>query len=67
MQNLKMFSLCLYPRHHSIIKQFKYIPVGLAIMNLMIIGLKIIQEIIFQRKIHIMENTLFIIGYGKII
>tara|TARA_Y100000768_G_C23955467_1_gene672526 strand:- start:691 stop:1485 length:795 start_codon:yes stop_codon:yes gene_type:complete len=30
MQNLKMFSLCLYPRHHSIIKQFKYIPVGLG-------------------------------------
>ena len=33
MQNLKMFSLCLFPRHYSIIKKFNYIPVGLGKSN----------------------------------
>lgn len=30
MQNLNMYSLCLYPRHYTKIKDFNYIPVGLG-------------------------------------
>ena len=30
MENLKMFALCLYPRHLTDIKNLKYIPVGLG-------------------------------------
>ena len=33
MENLKMFSLCLYPRHFSLIKKLNYIPVGLGKNN----------------------------------
>ena len=34
MENLNMYSLCLYPRHYSKIKDLNYIPVGLGKMNL---------------------------------
>ena len=60
-----MFSLCLYPRHHSIIKQFKYIPVGLGNNEFDDNWLKDNTEIIFKKNPYYGEYT-FIIGYGKI-
>ena len=49
------------------INSLGYIPVGLG-ENIISLNLKLIKMVkIFQIKIHIMVNILFIIGYGKII
>ena len=67
MKNISFFCLTLNPENEQLIKNLSYIPVGL--------GKKIFQSTVYQTKmekisqikIHFMENTLFITGFGKII
>ena len=53
--------------HLKKIKMLGYTPVGLEKVISLVNGLQIKTERQFQKKIHFMENTLFIIGFGKII
>ena len=50
MQYLKMFALCLYPRHYDDIKKLNYVPVGLGEKNFQINGYQTEQVKISLKK-----------------
>ena len=66
MKNLSMFCLSLHDSHLSNLKKINYIPVGLGENFFSDNWLRDNVVKIFQIKINIMENILFIIGFGKI-
>ena len=67
MMNLKCFVLLWNQIILNFIKDLNYTPVVLGDNNFLKKLLVINKEIVSLLKINIMENTLSIIGYGKII
>ena len=67
MTNLKMFCLTMLPEHGELINKLNYHPVGLGDKKFTNYFLQIRMVKIYHIKIHIMENILFVIGFGKII
>ena len=64
---MKVFCIDINNSNYNKIKELNYIPVGLGQDNFDKIGLETTLVLISRTKIHIMENTLFITCYGKII
>ena len=65
--SLEMFCLTLEPEHLDFIKSLKYTPVGLGRKKFPDDCISDNTGENISEKISIMENILFIIGYGKII
>ena len=66
MKNLQMFCLTLNEKHLNKIQLLNYTPVGLGETDLAVNGFQTSPVKQFIKKIHFMESTLFIIGFGKL-
>ena len=67
MRNIKFFCLTLNPDHEDLIKKLSYTPVGLGNKKFSNNFLNDKSGDNISKKILIMVNILFIIGFGKII